>query len=184
MSRMGPKPIEIPKDTTIELKGSHSISVKGKIGQTEVKLHPKMNIEKKDDTIVVTRKSDDKISKSLHGVSRKMIINAIKGVNKPFEKKLEVNGVGYKIKLAQDELELSLGYSHPIKFKAPDGIKLEVKKNIITVSGINKQLVGQTAANIRKLRKPEPYKGKGIKYVDEIIIKKAGKAAKAASEEK
>ncbi len=184
MSRMGQKPIAIPEGTNVELKGSHHFICKAKFGQIEFKANRKISIEKKDDTIVLTRRSDDKLSKSLHGVTRKMIINAMSGVNKPFEKKLEINGVGYRVKLSGNELELSLGFSHPIKYKAPEGIKFEVKKNTIIVSGIDKQLVGQTAAEIRSMRKPEPYKGKGIKYSDEIIVKKAGKAAKAASEEK
>lgn len=184
MSRMGEKPIIIPQGTEVETKNSTTIVFKAKGKQMIVNIHPKMKLEKKDDHIIIKRKSNDKFSKSLHGVTRKIILNAITGVNTPFEKKLEINGVGYRVKLTGNELEMALGYSHPIKIKAPEGINFDVKKNVITISGIDKQQVGQTAAIIRSARKPEPYKGKGIKYIDEIIVKKAGKAAKAAGESK
>jgi len=182
MSRMGAKPITILDDVTVEIKGQEVIC-KAKNGQMTVTVHPKLKVEKKDNTIIVNRTGNDKLSKSLHGVTRKLIINAIEGVKNQFEKKLVINGIGYRASMKGKDLVFALGYSHPIEFSAPDGINFKLVKNTIIVSGIDKQLVGQTAAQIRSLRLPEPYKGKGIKYADEIIQRKAGKAAKAAGGE-
>lgn len=183
MSRMGQKPIEIPQNTQLEIN-NNDVMVKGKFGELKIKLHYKIKIYKSQNEISVKRLSNDKLSKSLHGVFRKLVLNAINGVNKPFEKKLEVIGIGYRIKQTAKNLELSLGYSHPINIEAPDGIEFKTQKNTIIISGVDKQLVGQVAAKIRNFRPPEPYKGKGIKYADEIIVKKAGKAAKTQTETK
>ncbi|NMD01380.1 MAG: 50S ribosomal protein L6 [Bacteroidales bacterium] len=182
MSRMGAKPINILDEVTVEIKGQE-ITCKGKNGQLTVTIHPKLKIEKKDNSIIINRTGNDKLSKSLHGVSRKLVINAIKGVKNNFEKKLVINGIGYRVSQKGNDLVFNLGYSHPIEFKAPDGIKFKLVKNTIAITVIDKQLVCQTAAQIRALRLPEPYKGKGIKYIDEIIQRKAGKAAKAAGGE-
>ena len=180
MSRLGPKPITIPENTTIEIK-DHVVICKGKLGEMNVDISPRLKVTKEDNTLTITRSNDEKLSKCIHGVTRKLIINAMEGINTAYEKKLELIGIGYRIKLNGKDLELSLGFSHPVIFKAPDGIEFKVVKNTIVVSGINKQLVGQVAADIRSLKKPEPYKGKGIKYADEIIRRKTGKAAKAAA---
>jgi large subunit ribosomal protein L6 len=183
MSRMGAKPIIIPENTEVMIDGN-TLKCKGKSGENTIKISPRIKIEKKDNTVLLTRSSNDKISKSLHGSARKLILNALAGVNEPYQKTLEVIGIGYRIKVSGKDLELSLGFSHPVKVAAPQGIEFKVVKNSIIVTGIDKQLVGQTAANIRALKKPEPYKGKGIKYKEEIVKRKAGKTAKAAGAEK
>jgi large subunit ribosomal protein L6 len=127
---------------------------------------------------VVTRKDDERIAKAQHGLQRALLNNAVDGVVKGFEKKLEINGVGYRVNGGGQEIEMALGFSHPVKYKAQDGVTLAVEKMTITVSGIDKQQVGQVAAEIRALKKPEPYKGKGIKYADEVVLRKAGKTGK------
>lgn len=180
MSRLGPKPITIPENTQIEIK-DHAVLCKGKLGELTIDISPRLKVTKTDNTLVVERSNDEKLSKSIHGVTRKLIMNAIEGVNNGYEKKLEIIGIGYRVKMNGKNLELSLGFSHPVIFDAPAGIEFKVVKNMIIISGINKQLVGQIAADIRSLKKPEPYKGKGIKYQDEIIRRKTGKAAKAAA---
>ncbi|MBQ6355136.1 50S ribosomal protein L6, partial [Candidatus Saccharibacteria bacterium] len=131
-----------------------------------------------DNKIIVTRKDDEPKSKAWHGLQRALLNNAVEGVTKGFEKKLEINGVGFRLSGGPKEIEMALGFSHPVKYTAPDGVELKTDKMEITVSGIDKQKVGQVAAEIRSLKKPEPYKGKGIKYVDEVIVRKAGKAGK------
>jgi large subunit ribosomal protein L6 len=153
--------------------------VKGPKGQLERELHANMNVEISNDQVVVTRPSDGRVDRSLHGLTRTLINNMVVGVTDGFSKSLAIVGVGYKVELKGKNLNLSLGYSHPINFPAPKGIEFEVdsKKNTITVKGINKERVGQTAAEIRMLRPPEPYKGKGVMYVGERIQRKAGKAA-------
>jgi large subunit ribosomal protein L6 len=178
MSRVGKKIIEIPDSVTLEVN-DNTVTTKGPKGELVLNVHPKIKIVKDDKTIRVETKANDKLSRSLHGLSRMLIANNIKGVNEGFEKKLEIKGVGYKAVVQGDKLILSVGYSHPVEIIAPNGIGFQVLKNTITVSGIDKQLVGQISANIRSVRKPEPYKGKGIKYSDELIRRKAGKAAKA-----
>jgi large subunit ribosomal protein L6 len=135
-------------------------------------------LDVQDGFAVVTRKDDQRIAKAQHGLQRALLNNAVEGVTKAFEKKLEVNGVGYRVEGGGKEINMALGFSHPVKYVAKDGVTLEVNKMEITVSGIDKQLVGQTAAEIRSLKKPEPYKGKGIKYADEVVLRKAGKAGK------
>ena len=131
-----------------------------------------------DGVVTVTRANDEPKSRAWHGLQRALINNAVIGVTQGFEKKLEINGVGFRLSGGPKEIEMALGFSHPVKYTAPEGVELKTDKMTITVSGIDKQLVGQTAAEIRALKKPEPYKGKGIKYVDEVILRKAGKAGK------
>lgn len=180
MSRIGKNPIQIPEKVEVKVNDG-LIVVKGEQGELKQKIHPQVLVEIEDKQVVIKIKNDkDKLQKSLWGTTRQLINNMILGVTQGFEKKLEVNGVGYRVQLNGKLLVLNVGYSHPVEFKVPDGIDISVEKNIITVSGIDKQLVGETAAQIRKVRKPEPYKGKGIKYVDEVIRRKMGKQAKAA----
>lgn len=179
MSRIGKLPITIPEGTTVTQE-KRLITIKGPKGELTFKHHKRIKITIENQTITVERSSDDKFDRSLHGLTRTLIANMIEGVTKGFEKKLEINGVGYRAEIQGKSLNLQLGYSHPIKYETPEGIQLTIdkdKKNIIIISGTDKQQVGQTAAKIRSFRKPEPYKGKGIKYIDEIIIRKAGKTA-------
>lgn len=182
MSRMGNKPIKILENVKVKIDGN-IIIVSGKNGELKVEVPRQIKIEHRDDLIILSRSKNDKLSKCIHGSIRKIIINAIDGVNTMFEKKLDVIGVGYRIALKGNDLELNVGYSHPKLVKKPENINFQVKKNTITVSGADKQKVGQIAAQIREIRPPEPYKGKGIKYQDEIIKRKAGKAVKAAGSE-
>lgn len=177
MSRIGKKPIVIPKGVEIVI-GKDSLRVKGPKGELEHFIHPKVKFEKKDNELITAVANQlDKEERSLWGLFGSLAQNMVKGVTEGFEKKLEVNGVGYKAALSGNKLTLNVGYSHPVDFELPEGIAGEVEKNIITIKGIDKQLVGQVAAQIRKIRKPEPYKGKGIKYIDEVIRRKAGKTA-------
>lgn len=180
MSRIGRKPIEILDGVSVELT-DHHLKATGPKGELSLDVHPRAKVVIADKTVTITRKGNDRISRSIHGLTRQLIYNIILGVKDGFEKKLEIRGVGYKVQAVGADLNFSLGYSHPIEFKAPTGIAFEVQKNTISVKGINKQLVGQTAARIRELRRPEPYKGKGIRYVGELVRKKAGKAAKVGS---
>lgn len=175
MSRIGKQPIAIPTGVTITV-GDSEITVAGPKGSLNVLIQPNTTTKVEGDQIIVTRKDDEANSKAWHGLQRSLLNNAVQGVTQGFEKKLEVNGVGFRLSGGGKQIELALGFSHPIKYTAPEGIDLKVDKMEITVSGIDKQKVGQVAAEIRALRKPEPYKGKGIKYVDETIIRKAGKA--------
>lgn len=177
MSRIGKLPIEIPSGVTITVD-SDVITVKGAKGELTVPHLSDVTVAVEDNTATVTRKDDERIAKAQHGLQRALLNNAVVGVTKGFEKKLEVNGVGFRVNGGGQEIEMSLGFSHPVKYKAPEGVQLTVEKMSITVNGIDKQQVGQTAAEIRALKKPEPYKGKGIKYADEVILRKAGKAGK------
>ena len=183
MSRIGKQPIAIPSGVTVTYENG-VITVKGSKGELTFSPHPDMQILVTEELVQVKRPSNHRDHKSLHGLTRSLIENMVKGVSEGYSKRLEVNGVGYRFKVQGKKLNLSLGFSHPIEYQTPEGIELkadEEKKNILIISGIDKQLVGQTAAEIRAFRKPEPYKGKGIKYEDEIIRRKAGKtAAKAA----
>lgn len=182
MSRIGKKIITVPSGVTITLEGS-SIKVKGPKGELTQAVHPRMKVVVDGSTVKVERGSEEKLDKGLHGVTRTIIDNMITGVTKGFSKQLEIQGVGYRAALAGSKLTLSLGFSHPVEFTPPKGIQLAIdaeKKNIITVSGIDKQLVGEVSANIRGYKKPEPYKGKGIRYVGEYVPRKAGKAAATA----
>lgn len=178
MSRIGKWPIKILNGVTAEVKDT-TVTVKGPKGELTQEIHPKISVEIKDDQVFVKRSSEDKESKSLHGLTRSLIANMVQGVHTGFEKRLEIIGVGYKVQTNGKEVNLNLGFSHPITYKVPEGITVEIdkdKKNVLIISGINKQVVGETAANIRAYRKPEPYKGKGIRYVDEYVARKVGKA--------
>lgn len=177
MSRIGKLPIEIPAGVTITVD-TDSILVKGPKGELVVPHLANTTIEINDNVINVTRKDDEHVSKAEHGLQRALINNAVVGVTSGYSKQLEVNGVGFRVSGGGQSIELALGFSHPVKYTAQEGVNLSVDKMLITVSGIDKQKVGQTAAEIRALKKPEPYKGKGIKYVDEVILRKAGKAGK------
>ncbi|MBQ9029602.1 50S ribosomal protein L6 [Candidatus Saccharibacteria bacterium] len=177
MSRIGKLPVDIPSGVTITV-GSENITVAGPKGTLEVPVQENTSTKVEDNQIIVTRKDDEPKSKAWHGLQRALLNNAVEGVTKGFEKKLEINGVGFRLSGGPKEIEMALGFSHPVKYTAPDGVTLTTNKMEITVSGIDKQLVGQVAAEIRALKKPEPYKGKGIKYTDEVIIRKAGKAGK------
>lgn len=177
MSRIGKLPIEIPSGVTITVD-SGIATVKGPKGELSQFITPDVTVKVEDGALTVTRHDDSKPAKSQHGLMRALINNMVTGVTKGFEKKLEVNGVGFRVNGGGQEIEMSLGFSHPVKFKAPEGVQLTVNKMEITVNGINKQQVGQVAAEIRALKKPEPYKGKGIKYADETVLRKAGKTGK------
>lgn len=177
MSRIGKLPIQIPSGVTITVD-SDVITVKGPKGELTVPHLSDVTVAVDDGVTTVTRKDDQKIAKAQHGLQRALLNNAVVGVTEAFEKKLEVNGVGFRVSGGGQEIEMALGFSHPVKYKAQDGVQLTVNKMEITVNGIDKQKVGQTAAEIRALKKPEPYKGKGIKYADEVILRKAGKAGK------
>ena len=179
MSRIGKKPIEIPSEVEVKLDMDLLI-VKGPKGELKIKIHPNIKIEIKDKVITVQPKMLNKKTGALWGTFRSLVDNMIQGVIKGFEKKLEIQGVGYRASLEKNKLTLNLGFSHLIEIEAPEGISFNVEKNIITISGINKQLVGQIAANIRAKRKPEPYKGKGIRYQGELVRRKAGKKAVAS----
>lgn len=177
MSRIGKLPIDVPSGVTITV-GEDEISVKGAKGELTVPHLSDVTVALDDGKAVVTRNSEERVARAQHGLQRALLNNAVQGVTKAFEKKLEVNGVGFRVSGGGNAIEMSLGFSHPVKYQAPKGIELAVNKMEITVSGIDKQQVGQVAAEIRSLKKPEPYKGKGIKYADETIIRKAGKTGK------
>lgn len=179
MSRIGKQPIEIPSGVTITVDQDF-ITVNGSKGELKQFTMDGIKVAQEDNQVVVTRVSDEPKLRAKHGLMRSLINNMVVGVSKGFEKKLEVNGVGYRVNLAGNALKLSLGYSHEINFTLPQGVNAVVEQNVITISGIDKQQVGQVAAEIRALRKPEPYKGKGVKYIDEHIIRKAGKSGKDA----
>ena len=175
MSRIGKLPVELPAGVTITV-GDEIITVAGPKGTLEVPVQENTTTKVDGNQVVVTRKNDEPKSRAWHGLQRALINNAVEGVTKGFEKKLEVNGVGFRLSGGGQDIEMALGFSHPVKYHAPEGVELKTNKMEITVSGIDKQKVGQVAAEIRALKKPEPYKGKGIKYVDEVILRKAGKA--------
>jgi large subunit ribosomal protein L6 len=177
MSRIGKLPIAIPTGVTITID-SDVITVTGPKGVLTVPHLSDVTVALVDNQAIVTRKDDERIAKAQHGLQRALLNNAVVGVTQGYEKKLEVNGVGFRINGGGKEIEMQLGFSHPVKYKARDGITLNVDKMNISVVGIDKQAVGQTAAEIRSIKKPEPYKGKGIKYADEVIRRKAGKAGK------
>ena len=179
MSRIGRMPIAIPAGVTVTIAENNLVTVKGPKGTLEKQLPAKMEIKEEDGHIIVTRPNDLKQTKSLHGLTRTLINNMIHGVTEGYEKKLEVNGVGYKAAKQGKKLVLSLGYSHPVEMEDPEGLETVLEgQNIIIVKGISKENVGQYAAEIRSKREPEPYKGKGIKYADEVIRRKVGKTGK------
>ena len=177
MSRIGKLPIAIPSGVTITVDSGY-VTVTGPKGTLTQFVLPEVDVTVEDGTLTVTRKSDEKLSRSQHGLMRALINNMVVGVTSGFEKKLEINGVGFRVSGGGNQIEMGLGFSHPVKYQSRDGVSLAVEKNVITVSGISKQQVGQVAAEIRELKKPEPYKGKGIKYVGEQIVRKAGKTGK------
>jgi len=175
MSRIGKMPITIPKEVKVELS-NNKIKVSGERGTLEINIHPDIQVKIEEDKIYISRPSDGRFHRSLHGLSRALINNMVKGVSSGFEKILEIQGVGYRAVLEDRKMVIQIGYSHPISIEPPKGIEFEVEKQkIIKIKGIDKQLVGETAAKIRLLRKPEPYKGKGIRYIDEVVRRKVGK---------
>ena len=177
MSRVGKKPIPIPEKTKIDCT-DRVLRVQGEKGVLTRTLHPDVSLEINDKMLTVVISRQDKKTRALWGLTRALIANMIHGVSRGFERALEINGLGYRAELKGDSIELNLGYSHPIAFKVPEGIDAKIEKNIIRLSGIDKELLGFTAASIRRLRPPEPYKGKGVKYAEEHIQRKAGKTAK------
>ena len=178
MSRIGRMPVAIPAGVTVTIAENNNVTVKGPKGTLVRNLPVEMEIKEEDGHIVVTRPNDLKKMKSLHGLTRTLIHNMIQGVTEGYEKKLEVNGVGYRAAKQGKKLTLNLGYSHPVEMEDPEGIETKVDGNKIIVSGISKEKVGQFAAEIRDKRRPEPYKGKGIKYDTEVIRRKVGKTGK------
>jgi len=178
MSRIGKKPIALPAGVQVELKDGW-VSVKGQKGALQRPFLEGLEMDMADGIITVRRMRDDKRSRSYHGLMRTLVANMVEGVHKGFEKKLEIVGIGYRSELKGSDIALFLGYSHPINFPLPAGISAEIEKQtLVTIRGIDKELVGQTAAKIRDLRKPDPYKGKGVKYAGEVLRKKAGKTGK------
>ena len=178
MSRIGRQPIAIPSGVEVTVDGSR-VSVKGPRGSLEQTFHADMRVIKEDGSLRVERPSDERLHRSLHGLTRTLLANMVEGVTNGFEKRLEIVGVGYRAALKGSDLELQVGYSHAVSFRPPSGIEFEVPaQNRVTVRGIDKQLVGEVAAEIREIRKPEPYKGKGIRYAGERVQRKAGKSAK------
>ncbi len=179
MSRIGIQPIDLPDGVKVDIKGS-DLSVTGPKGSLNLKLRDEVSIEVDGSVLKVSRKNEERESVALHGLMRSLVANMVTGVVEGFEKKLEIIGVGYRADVQGSDLNLLLGYSHPIKYSLPDGISASVdKQTLISIRGADKQLVGQVAADIRAFRKPEPYKGKGIRYMDEQVRRKAGKAGKA-----
>jgi large subunit ribosomal protein L6 len=177
MSRIGKKPIEVPDGVSVDV-GASEVKVKGPKGELTQTVSPEMKIERENGTVTVERPTDRGEHRSLHGLTRSLIANMIEGVTQGFERRLEIQGVGYRAKLSGKALELALGYSHPVSVTPPDGIEFEVPQPTeIVVRGIDKQKVGEVAANIRKQRPPEPYKGKGIRYQGEYVRRKVGKRA-------
>ena len=178
MSRIGKMPVVVPAGVTVEITEGNHVTVKGPKGELSRSLAPEMEIKQEGEHIVVTRPNDLKRMKSLHGLTRTLINNMVVGVTSGYSKTLEINGVGYRATKAGKVLNLALGYSHPIEMTDPEGIETTVDGNKIIISGINKEKVGQYAAEIREKRPPEPYTGKGIKYSDEVIRRKVGKTGK------
>ena len=178
MSRIGRMPIAVPAGVSVEIAENNHVTVKGPKGTLERTLPSEMEIKLEGDVITVTRPNDLKKMKSLHGLTRTLVNNMVVGVTTGFTKVLEVNGVGYKCSKQGNKLVLNLGYSHPVEMFDPEGVEAVVEGNTITVKGINKEKVGQYAAEIRDKRRPEPYKGKGIKYADDVIRRKVGKTGK------
>ena len=181
MSRIGRKPIPLPQGVNVDIRDKE-ILVKGAKGELRYTLHPDMSVVIQDKQLLVTRQSESKLDKSLHGLTRTLVANMVEGVSKGFEKNLELSGVGYRVQKAGDKVVFQLGFSHPKEFVPPPGISLMVEgTNKIKVQGINKELVGQVAALIKEIRPPDAYKGKGIKYAGERIHLKPGKAGKATA---
>lgn len=180
MSRIGKLPVRIPSGVSVHIDSGNVVTVKGPKGELKAELHPEMILEQTTDEVLVKRPSDDKRHRELHGLTRSLLANMVHGVTQGYEKALEIMGVGYRAALQGKNLVLNIGYSHPVELTPPPGVEVEVPAPTkIVVKGIDKQVVGEFAARIRAVRKPEPYLGKGIKYVDEVIRRKAGKSGKA-----
>lgn len=175
MSRIGKRPVTVPSGVEVTL-GKDKIDVKGPKGALSSPTHPKVSYEKDGDSIVVSPVDDSRMARAQHGLRRTLLDNMVQGVSKGFAKTLEVIGVGYRVQVQGNKVVLSVGYSHPVEMEMPKGIEAKAEGNKLTIEGADKQLVGEIAARIRKVRKPEPYKGKGIKYSDETIRRKAGKS--------
>lgn len=177
MSRIGKQPIAIPSGVSVIID-EHKVSVSGSKGNLEQFRLPGIKFSQSETELVVERENDEAVNRARHGLMRSLVNNMVTGVSQGFEKKLEINGVGYRVAQQGTDLKFNLGFSHDVIYKVPAGINVAVEQNIITISGIDKQQVGQVAAEIRSLKKPEPYKGKGIKYSDERILRKSGKSGK------
>lgn len=177
MSRIGNTPVSVPDGVTVEVDGSR-VAVQGPKGEIEHRFHPDMEIRLEDGEVTVSRPTDRPRHRSLHGLTRSLIANMVEGVTEGFRKSLEIRGVGYRAVKKGRNVELNLGFSHPVLFEVPEGVEVEVENpTLLHVSGVDKQLVGEVAARIRNVRPPEPYKGKGVRYVGEEVRRKAGKAA-------
>jgi large subunit ribosomal protein L6 len=180
MSRIGKKPVPLPTGVSAALDG-RTLTVKGPRGEVRRTFHPAMTLAVVDGAVTVGRPSDETFHRALHGLSRTLVANMVDGVTKGFSKALEIQGVGYKAEVVKDGVQLIVGFSHPVRYKTPAGIKVTVDNNtLVKVEGVDKELVGQVAAEIRSVRPPEPYKGKGIRYQGEKVRRKAGKTAQAA----
>ncbi len=178
MSRIGKLPIDLPQGVEVKIEPGNLVTVKGPKGSLTFKFHPKMEIKVEDNKIIVNRPNDEKFFKALHGTTRAILANMVHGVTKGWQVTLEIKGIGYRAKKKGNVLELNVGYSHSVEYKIPEGIDIELEGDtVIHVKGIDKQKVGQVAAEIRAIRPPDPYKGKGIKYKDEVLKLKPGKAA-------
>lgn len=181
MSRIGKKPIVIPAGVEVKINGN-LVTVKGPKGELKQEIHPLVKVAAQGQEILVSVKNDEeKDQRALWGLFRSLINNMVLGVTQGFSKKLEINGIGFKAQVSGSKMILNVGYSHPVEYEILQDIQIAIEKNVITISGIDKQKVGQVAAEIRAIKKPEPYQGKGIKYVDEVIRRKAGKVVKSAA---
>jgi large subunit ribosomal protein L6 len=177
MSRVGKQPIKVPSGVTVTVDNDF-VTVNGSKGSLQQPMLPGIKIAQEEDSVLVSRQNDEAVNRARHGLMRSLVNNMVSGVSQGFEKKLEINGVGYRVQQQGQDLKFNLGFSHDVIYKVPERIQIAIEQNVITISGIDKQQVGQVAAEIRALKKPEPYKGKGIKYVDERIIRKSGKSGK------
>jgi large subunit ribosomal protein L6 len=178
MSRIGKRPIPLPKNVTVTIDNQH-VAVKGPKGELSRILPAEVEIVQEDGTVLVNRRNDSRVARQRHGLSRTLVANMVEGVSQGFQRRLEIQGVGYRAQVQGRNLVLSVGYSHPVQIEPPDGVQLAVENNTnVIVSGINKEIVGNIAARIRAVRPPEPYKGKGIRYAGEFVRRKAGKAGK------
>lgn len=178
MSRIGKRPIAIPDKVSVTINGQQ-VTVKGPKGQLERELPPQVTVAQEGNEVIVKRINESRLARQRHGLSRTLVANMVDGVSKGFEKRLQIQGVGYRAQVQGRNLTLNVGYSHPVEIKPPEGVQVAVEKNTeVIVSGINKEEVGNTAAKIRDVRPPEPYKGKGIRYANEMVRRKAGKAGK------
>ena len=176
MSRVGKKPIELPKGVEVQVT-DEAISVKGPKGQLQAPRHPLIELEEDGSTLLCKRRNDSRKSRAAHGLVRALTANMVHGVSQGFERRLEINGVGYRADVQGNTVVLNLGFSHPIEYTLPEGVSAKVEKNQIILSGIDRELLGAAAAKVRSFRPPEPYKGKGVKYLEERIVRKEGKAA-------